>query len=70
MKNQLAIAALPDDPPLKIVHADPVKTDNVLTIVSTNLQQNNSPYFKRFFQVNPVVQKEDNWDNEWFNSYE
>jgi hypothetical protein len=70
MKNQLVIAALPDDPPLKIVHANSVKTDNALTVVSTNLQQKKSPYFKKFFQVTPAVQQEGNWDNEWFNSYE
>lgn len=70
MKNQLAIAALPDDPPLKIVFADAVKTDNVLNMVSSNLQQKNSPYFKKFFQVTHAVQQEANWDYEWFNSYE
>ena len=70
MKNEPVIASLPGDHPLKIVHADPVKTNNVLAIVSINLQQKKSPYFKKFFQVTPIVQQEANWDNEWFSSYE
>ncbi len=64
------MASLPESHLLKIAHPGPVKTDNVLTIASTNLQQKKSPYFKKFFQVGTAVQQESNWDNEWFNSYE
>ncbi|MFN2440697.1 MAG: hypothetical protein ABR503_15950 [Chitinophagaceae bacterium] len=70
MKTQLVIAELSGEPPLKIVHADLIKTYSVLAVASINLHQKNSPYFKKFFEVTPAVQEETNWDNEWFNSYE
>jgi len=70
MKIPLVMAALPDSHSLKIAHPEPVKTENVLTMVNTNLQQKNSPYFKKFFQVTPAVQQQANWDDDWFNSYE